>query len=444
MTRTMTQTKLPWFPWIGKRPFYGWVIVVTGTMVQFTTNISTQALGTYFAPLQNEFGWSRAVLAGPRSATQVENAVLGPIEGFLVDRLGPRITVGLGIFIMGLGLILFGFITSLWMYYLSVIIIALGTGFAGYLVLSVAINHWFRRKRSIANAVTGIGLGIAGTVIPVVVFTQVQLGWRTASILTGLLICIVGTPAILLLRRSPKPYGLEMDGETTGAFATASTERRGSVIAEHDFTLREALRTRAFWLLAIGQALTSTGMVALQAHVFLLLEQDVGLSRTTGALVWSASSFVSIPARLIGGFMGDRLPKNIFAGSSTAMIAISMVVLGFATSLPTALAFAILYGIGLGSRTPVMNALQGDYFGMRSQGVIRGWLALVPLPFSIAAPVVAGYMADVRGSYDLAFIALGLVVLVGAVLIFLATPPRAPARTEDIPGGQKTPGRGAL
>src|SRR3990172_746543 len=104
MTTTTTPLRLPWFPWIGKRPFYGWVIVATGTLVQFTTNISTQALGTYFAPLQNEFGWSRAVLAGPRSVTQVENAVLGPIEGFLVDRLGPRITVGLGIFLMGIGL----------------------------------------------------------------------------------------------------------------------------------------------------------------------------------------------------------------------------------------------------------------------------------------------------------------------------------------------------
>lgn len=130
--------------------------------------------------------------------------------------------------------------------------------------------------------------------------------------------------------------------------------------------------------------------------------------------------------------MGDRLRKNIFGGVTTAIIATSMVVLGFATSLPMALAFAVLYGIGLGSRTPVMNALQGDYFGMRSQGLIRGWLALVPLPFAIAAPVAAGYMADVQGSYHLAFIALGFAVLVGAVLIFLATAPKPPVAREAV------------
>ncbi|MFC2012615.1 MFS transporter, partial [Chloroflexota bacterium] len=90
-----------------------------------------QGFPTYLSPLQAQFGWSKAVLARPRSVTQVENSILGPIEGFLVDKFGPRILVAIGVFIMGLGQILFGLTQSLWLYYLSNIILALGSSLQG-------------------------------------------------------------------------------------------------------------------------------------------------------------------------------------------------------------------------------------------------------------------------------------------------------------------------
>ena len=106
--RRTAPLKVPQFPWVGKRPFYGWVIVAVGEVTQFLQGIASQGFSTYLGPLQQEFGWSRAVLAGPRSVTQVQNSILGPLEGFLIDRFGPRRMVAIGVFTMGLGLILFG------------------------------------------------------------------------------------------------------------------------------------------------------------------------------------------------------------------------------------------------------------------------------------------------------------------------------------------------
>ncbi len=426
MSMPSDSPKVPRLPLAGKRPFYGWIIVTVGVVSQFFQGISTQGFATYLGPLQKDFGWSKAILAGPRSVTQVESSILGPIEGFLVDRFGPRLTVTFGIFVMGLGFILFGMTNSLWMYYLANITIALGTGFQGMLIMSVAVNNWFRRRRSIAQSVMLLGFSMAGAVgIPVLVLVQIRMGWQTSATGTGLLIWAVGFPCSMLLRTRPEPYGLLPDGDIPKAPSTDKAIDR-YVSMEYDFTLREAIHTSAFWLLAIGWALGQMGSGAVQVHLFLHLEQGVGLERTTAALVWTVASLTNIPLRLVGGFFGDRLPKNIIVGFSAVFMAASVFILSIATSLQMAFTYAVLYGIGWGMRAPIMNALQGEYFGVRSQGVIRGWLSSVSLPLTIAAPILAGHIADVQGSYRFIFMALSFVILAGAALIFMVTPPPPP------------------
>ena len=422
--------KVPRFPWIGKKPFYGWIIVAVGGVTQFFSGIIYQGFATYLSPLQKEFGWSKAVLAGPRSIAQVEQSVLGPLEGFLVDRFGPRRIVTIGVFVTGLGFILFGLTDSLWMYYLSNIIIALGSGLQGMLIISVTVNNWFRRRRSIAQSVMQLGFPLAGVVaIPLLVLVQDHMGWQTSAIGTGLLIWAVGFPCSRFLRTKPEPYGLLPDGDIPGAPSTDEAIERYSSV-EYGFTLREAIHTPAFWFIAIGLALNQMGMGAVQVHLFLHLEQGIGLTRPTAALVWTVASITNIPSRLAGGFLGDRLPKHLIIGSSMVLMAVAVFILSIATSVQMAFTYAVVYGLAWGMRTPVMNALQGEYFGMRSQGVIRGWLHSLSLPFTIAAPVVAGYLADLQGSYRTTFIVMSFIMLGGAALIFMALPPKPPLHQE--------------
>jgi MFS family permease len=340
--------------------------------------------------------------------------------------------VAIGTLIMGSGLILFGLTQSLWLYYLSNIIIVLGTGFQGLLVMSVAVNNWFRRQRSISNSVMLLGFAMAGVVgVPALVFVQAYVNWQWSAIGSGLLIWAVGLPCSILLRTRPEPFGLLPDGDTPSA-ATQATVGDRYTGEEYDFTLTEALRTRAFWLLAFGYSISNLGMGAVQTHLFLHLEEGVGLSHTTASLVWMVASIANIPSRLAGGFLGDRFLKNLMVGLSTVFMAVSVFVLGVAHSLPMAFVYAVLYGIGWGMRTPVVNAMQGEYFGRKSQGVIRGWLSSVSLPFTIAAPVIAGYIADVQGSYEWTFIIMSFVMLAGAALISLATPPKPPVRRDIV------------
>ena len=194
--------------------FYGWVIVASGFLAQLILGIASQAFSTYLVPMGREFGWSRAALAGPRSITQAETALLGPIQGYLVDRLGPRPVMGTGVFLLGLGMLFFGAVTNLWQYYAVNILMGIGSSFCGLLVVSVAVNTWFRRKRTMAMAITTIGFSVAGILaVLLVVWVQSTMGWRSAAVASGIAVWLIGIPTVVVLRRSPEQMGQHPDGE---------------------------------------------------------------------------------------------------------------------------------------------------------------------------------------------------------------------------------------
>ena len=420
----MAGSRAPRLPYSGRKPFYGWVIVFVGFISQAIQGLVVQGFSSYTDLLHAEFGWSRAVLAGPRSVTSVQNSVLGPLAGWLIDRFGPRRIVAIGVVITGFGLIMLGLTHSLWMYYAANIVMALGLSLEGMMVMSVAVNNWFRRRGTIAQSAMLLGYSLAGVVgVPGLVFLQTAMGWRDAAIWTGIGVIVIGLPCSTLLRTRPEMYGMLPDGDKPG-------DQHESIVSrpyvEHHFTLAQAVRTRAFWLLALAWAVSMLATGVVQVHIFLQLEQDVRLARAAVAGIWSIAAFSNIPARIAGGFLGDRVPKNLTLGVSIALMGASVIFLSTAKSFVGAVLFAIPYGIGWGISTPVLNSIQGEYFGRFSQGVIRGWLQLVGLPFAIAGPVVVGYIADRQGTYFWAFLLLGAVILLGSALAFFATRPKPP------------------
>ena len=430
MTETPQYLKPPRYPWIGKKPFYGWIIVAVGAVTQFFQGIASQGFTTYMGLLETEFGWTKAALSGPRSVTQVEGAITGPLEGFLVDRFGPRKVAAAGIFISGIGFALFGVMNSYFMFYVSSIVITLGIGLQGLLVLSVTVNNWFNRKRTIAQSIMGLGYSMAGVIgVPVLVFLQEQMDWRASAYITAVFVWVIGFPFVMMLRDKPETIGSVPDGETGD---DKFKNNNPIITGGYDFTLSESLKTSSFWLLALGQAISNLGILGAQLHLFLHLENFVGIQRETVALVWTVASLSNIPARLLGGYFGDRLPKNILLGVSNTLMAGAVYILAVTETTAMAFTFAVIFGIGWGMRTPVLNAIQGEYFGRMSQGVIRGWMQSLGLPIIIAAPVIVGHMADVQGTYLYAFSLMAGVMVIGSILLFLARHPKPPSSASEL------------
>lgn len=421
--------KLNRYPWQGKRLFYGWIIVMIAAVTQFFQGVASQGFTTYMGPLQSEFGWSKAALSAPRSVSMIEGAITGPLEGFLVDKFGPRKVAASGIIIMSLGYLLFGLTDSYFMFFFSSLVITLGTGFQGLLVLSVTVNNWFHRKRTVAQSLMGIGYSMAGVVgLPMLVLIQSKLGWEASAYITAAVILVIGFPFVMMLRVGPETVGEVPDGKSSGKKETV----RDTAYAGYEFTLAQAFKSRAFWLLVFGSSIGNLGILGAQTHLFPHLEEGVGMARDAAAMVWTVASITSIPARLLGGILGDRMPKNILLGVSMILMAVAIYILAVAGTAAMAFSFSVIFGIGWGMRTPVLNAIQGEYFGRKSQGIIRGWLNTLGIPLIIAAPVVSGHMYDVQGTYQHAFTIMAGIMVLGTVLIMMAVPPSPPAVRNDL------------
>lgn len=399
--------------------FYGWVIVGVGFLAQLVTGLASQSFATYLVPLAMDFGWSRATMAAPRSLIVAEGALLDPINGWLVDKFGPRAMMGVGTFILGGGLMLFGLIQDLWQFYLVNIVMGLGTGFAGLLVVNMAMNQWFRRKRTTAMGITTAGFSVAGFVgVPLVVLLQTQFDWRVAAVASGLAIWSLGIPASLLLRNSPESMGLWPDDELPGQADSAAVV---------DFSLPEAMRTRTFWLISLGNGLAVLVISSIMVHQFLHMVGGVGLSAGTAAGAFAFMNVVNMGGRLVGGILGDRFSKRLLLATGMLGIAGALVIFAFASSLLPILVFGALYGFCWGTRTPIVGSIVGEYFGRTAYGKINGTIQSLAMALAALGPVLAGFMADRLGNYVAAILALALCAGLASAAFLFARPPAARA-----------------
>lgn len=417
-----------------KKLFYGWIMVAAGIVNQMImSGVGGQGFGTFILPLEKEFGWSKSTLSAARALMQIENGLMGPLEGYLVDRFGPRILTTIGMVIFGAGFIMLGLIDSLTMYFLSFFIIAIGSSLGGFVVLAATVNHWFRRRRTFAQSIAQTGMGFGGIIlIPILVWAQIDFGWRAASIGAGVISILVGVPMGLLMRKTPEPYGLLPDGDSPDARhdESANSKARPAPQAAIDFTLSEAIRTPSFWLIGAGHGLSVMVVGAVTTHQFAHMEMvdGVGLSRASAALVVTILSAVNIGGRFLAGLIGDRYDKRYISSIGNVLGGIALLMLALADSLGWAIGYAVLFGISWGIRGPMMSSIRGDYFGRTHFGKILGASSMITAPLSLIAPVFAGFMADWQGNYRAGFVILAFLSTLGALCFMLAKPPKPPRR----------------
>jgi len=230
--------------------FYGWIIVAA-TFVTMAIGVNARtAFSLFFPPILSEFGWDRGVTAGAFSFGFVVSAAASPLIGRLMDRLGPRSVMELGVALMAGGLLLAPLTTQPWHLYLTIgVMVGAGSVCLGYSGQSLYLPNWFNRRRGLAIGLAFAGVGVGSvTLLPWVQIMIDQGGWRTACTAIGLLILVVLAPINLLLRKRPEDLGLRPDGDAAPA---ASAQKPISNVvdpewANTDWTLGRALATARF------------------------------------------------------------------------------------------------------------------------------------------------------------------------------------------------------
>ena len=413
--------------------FYGWWLSLLAALVMVIGTVPLfQGMTAWFVVLEQTFGWNRAQLALAFSLTRVEGSVVGPVSGFLIDRLGPRRMVLIGMLVLGLGFLLFSQIQGLWQFYLVFIVMSAGAGLGTWMPMMTVLNSWFLRRRSTAMAIAMEGYSLGGVLlVPLLAWAIApdivgRPGWRATAFAVGVFVIVVAFPLSRLVRNRPEDYGASPDGDPPRTAAA----RPGQPPAAGDqpgYTWQQAIRTRAFWLITWGHACSSIIIVTIMVHLGPMLT-DRGFSLQTVGWVVSLQTAVSAISNLAGGYIGDRMPVRFALFGFSSLQSVALIVLLVANSVAMVMLFAVLMGIGFGGRNPMTTSIRGVYFGRQAFASITG-ISMVPMNvLLLVAPLFAGIMFDLRGSYVLPLAVTGVVSFFGSGLFLFLGPPSPPPR----------------
>jgi len=388
--------------------------------------------------LREEFGWSRTLLSAAFALARAESAVLGPIQGWLTDRFGPRVLIRTGMVVLGVGFMLFSRVHSPVTFFLTFFVMAVGAGLGGYLPITVAIVNWFRRRRAQALSYSSVGMAMGGLMTPLVAAVMLRVGWRWTAFLSGVVIILAGLPLAQLVRHRPEAHGWRVDGDAPDTLPAVAAAR---MPAHVDFTARQAMRTRAFWLISAGHGSALLAVSAVMVHMVVHVTERLGISLAQAAGVVSLITITQIAGQLSGGWAGDRISKRAIVVVCMVGHAAALLLLAHASAYWMVVVFATLHGLAWGMRGPLMAAIRADYFGSGSFGMISGISSMVVMLGMIAGPLVAGILADRTGSYVTGFTVLAVLASLGSIFFLLARrpePPGAAQRRAPVPSAAAT------
>ena len=414
--------------------FYGWWLVGIAVVLLTLMALSVfQGLGTFLVALQREFGWSRTVLSGAFSLSRAQGAVIGPIEGWLIDKVGNRRMILFGYLLMAFGFLMFsqvgnnafwsigsfGIKSGVWQFYIAFITISLGSGIGGWLAIMAMLNNWFVRQRSLAIATSMSGVHLGGLLVPALALGIELYGFRLTTFGIGIFLTILILPVFTVLRDRPEHVGLLPDGDRPGVRRSAERSAAQDASADDDepeFTVMQALRTRAFWILTIVHMSSSVSIVTLALHLAPKLT-DMGMSLSGAGTIVLIYTIIALPTQFVAGWLADRMPKPPLIFAFILLQGIAIMLVAVTDQIFMALIFAILYGIGFGGRIPLLTSIRGEYFGRKAFATIMGISQMPNNICMIFAPLFAGYMFDTTGTYFIPFAFFGLLNVLGAFLM---------------------------
>ncbi len=406
--------------------FYGWWIVLSSAGVQwFSAFLWMSSYGAYVVLLEEEFQWSKALLSGAFALTRIESGLLGPLQGWMVDRYGPIPVLRTGIVCFGVGFMLFSQVQNLWQFYSTFLLIALGTSLGGYATLMVSLVNWFSKYRATAISLSQLGYSLGGLCIPILALALEAWGWRTVAFGSGIVVLFLGLPMVQMVKHRPEDHGEVPDGIDYDHPDAPAPPR-----AQVQFTARAAMRTSAFWLISIGHALALLIVSAVIVHLIPHLTAGSGYSLVMASNIVLVLTLFQIVGQLLGGWAGDRVSKRWVCAACMVAHTVGLLLVTYYATYIAVLGFCVLHGLAWGVRGPMMVAIRADYFGTEAFGTIMGFSSLIVMFGMSGGPIIAGIMADADGNYVNGFTLLAVLALSGALCFIAAKPPKAaPANT---------------
>jgi MFS family permease len=423
---TSTAGALPALARVAPRVFYGWWVAFGACLISFVcAGIGFYSQGVLLDALCHERGWSRATVAGATSVYFVVTGVAGLPVGRGVDRIGSRTFIALGAPLLALSLFGVGRVDSQPMLYVCALGMALGAALSGAVPTAAIVTRWFARLRARAMTVSQTGVSIGGILlVPLSTYLIRERGLATATeALAALVLCVALPVTAFVLRGGPAEYGLAVDG---GALDPLDADTPAPV--DRHYTTRAALRTRAFWGLALAFGLGLFAQVGFLAHQLAGLREK--LEPADAALTVSATALGSVLGRLLVGPFGDRIEKRkiaiaLFSVQAVATLAFSRALGGAALG-----SASFVFGLTMGNIFMLQPLLVAEYFGVGSFASVLGSLQLVTQLASGLGPVAVGIAFERLGGYPLPLAGLSCLAVSAALVLVRVRPPPVSATAQ--------------
>src|SRR5262245_40743827 len=362
----------------------------------------------FVAPVRDGFGASNAAVGFVFSLARAQSGPSGPLAGWFIDRFGPRLALFVGALMSGGGFVALGYTTSLWAFgVIYLLVVTIGTNIGFSYALSTLMNNWFYRRKALAmSAFQAVDTFVPAVLVGVVALAIAAWGWQTTAKVMGLLLLVAILPLSYFIKDSPESMGLTMDGDPPGgsqAPPRSPTTRRtrwaqSAWRPPEEYSMRQALRSWAFWNLTGGTALRLIPKTGVMVHIIPIMVSK-GVSEQTAAFMFGLQLFLTVPMYLVLGWAADRFPKPPVLMWASLAGTVSFALLAspwHGTRL--LLAFSFLFAM-CDASAPANWAVVGEYFGRKTFSQLRGWIQLANFPGSLFAPVFVGWWYDHHHSY---------------------------------------------
>lgn len=409
-------------------PHFHYAFVIVG--VTFVALLASQTIrstpGLLMIPLESEFGWSRASISLAVAFSLLTYGLGGPLGGSLVNRLGPRRTLLGAIAIISGATWGLMAVRELWQFYLLWgVAIGIGTGASGSVIAAAIAHRWMRKHQGVVVGLFGAAISMGQLVfIPQMARVLETDGWRAAISVISIATAVVLIPIVLFMRDRPEDLGVRPYGETG---VTVAGERpmdaRGT-------PLRQAMRSRDFWLLAGSFFIcgyTSNGLIGthLIPHAV-----DHGFTEVAAAGTIALLGSLNIVGTLASGWLTDRYDPRKLLAMYYGFRATSLMALPFIYEMKWLLLFAVVYGLDWIATVPPTVNLTASRFGRGSLGTLYGWIWFSHMIGAALAAYAGGFFRDLLGDYHLIFLSAAIM---GFVAVNLAVRISPPPQRQEIP-----------
>ena len=421
---------------VKKGVFYGWFLLPICLCNITITYGVMHSFSPIFVALLSEYGLDRAYLSGIFSLFMFVMFAGAVIAGPLLDRYGPRVVIPAGACLMGLGLGGCGWVSSPSQLYLYFgVITGLGACLGGWVPSTLIIANWFERKRGMAIGVVTSGMGLSILIFVPLAQTLIdRVGWRGAFWGIAVVVLVIGMPLNALFQRAkPADSGQAPDGDPFDVNGLGTIVGGSEMGFRRDWTLREAMGQRSFWMVCLGLFFNPMATFAIALHAMALV---VGRGFAPDYVAWvlGLTGVFSIIGRVACGTLSDRIGRKpaytVFMASAALGVA-SLLILNQDRSWILSL-YVVLGGLGLGVGAGMYPAIVADLFPGPHKGKIMGVVSVFGGFGSGFGSWLVGYLHDITGEYNSGFLCVLAAILAAVVFFCLAAPQKSEVHPDSL------------